>query len=68
MDDLFTAQELASKLRVRLTTVRRWTRERVIPSIRITEKVTRYDYAKVCAALRERGTREAASEVAHGPQ
>lgn len=63
MDDLITAQELASKLRVRLTTIRRWTRDGLIPSIRLSEKVVRYDYAEVHAQIRARGTRPRSGEA-----
>ncbi len=63
MDDLITAQELASKLRLRLSTVRRWTREGNIPSIRLSEKVVRYDYAEVQAQIRARGARLARGEA-----
>ena len=66
MDEFITAEELASKLRIRPATVRRWARERLIPSIRITGKVTRYDYAEVCATLRSRSAREAEREATRG--
>ena len=54
MSELLTADELAKRLRVRPDTVRLWTRERMIPAIRVTAKVIRYDAAEVERALRER--------------
>lgn len=54
MSDLLTADELAKCLRLRPDTIRLWTRERMIPAIRVTAKVIRYDFAEVEQALRER--------------
>jgi excisionase family DNA binding protein len=50
-DALLTAHELASRLRVKAGTVRLWSRQGNIPSIRLTPKTIRYSYAAVCAAL-----------------
>ena len=51
---LLTANELANLLRLRPDTIRLWTREKIIPAIRITGKVIRYDPVEVERALRER--------------
>lgn len=48
---LFTAQECARRLRVSPETVRAWERRGLIPSLRFSPKVIRYDLSKVFAAL-----------------
>ena len=54
MDYLITTAELADRLRISIETVRLWSREGLIPAIRIRSNVVRYDYDDVCAALRGR--------------
>ena len=55
MDEkLLTATELAEHLRVRPDTVRTWSRQRVIPRIKLSRKVIRYELAAVVAALTRR--------------
>lgn len=54
MEQLLTADEVAERLRLRPETVKLWTREGLIPAIRITGKVIRYDFAQVEAALKRR--------------
>ncbi len=49
--ELLTADELADRLQVRPSTVRRWARERRIPTVRLTPKVVRYDLAAVVDAM-----------------
>lgn len=50
---LLTAGELAARLGVAVSTVRRWAREHRIPSLRLSRKVVRYDIRAVeNAALR----------------
>ena len=56
---LLTANELADLLRLRPDTIRLWTRESIIPAIRITGKVIRYDPVEVERALRDRSDRRA---------
>ena len=51
--ELLTADELAGRLKLQPTTVRRWSRLRRIPSIKITRKVVRYDWCAVVAALKD---------------
>lgn len=53
MEDLLTAAELAERLRLRTCTIQAWTREGLIPSIRITGKVIRYDYEDVRRTLKK---------------
>jgi len=55
MCELVTADELAARLRVRPDTVRRWARTKLIPAIRVSAKVMRFDPADVIRALRNRG-------------
>jgi DNA-binding transcriptional MerR regulator len=54
MSELLTAAELATRLRVKPTTIRDWEREGVIPSIRINSKVIRYSAEAVIRALSDR--------------
>ncbi len=49
--ELLTAEELAARLRLRPSTVRRWARRRRIPAIRISPKVVRFDPSTVIDAL-----------------
>ena len=49
--ELLTADELADRLQVRPSTVRRWARERRIPTVRLTPKVVRYELAAVVDAM-----------------
>ena len=54
MSDMVTAEELAKRLSLSAETIRLWAREGIIPAIKITGKVIRYDPADVDRALRER--------------
>ncbi len=54
MNDLLKAEDLAERLQVRPETVKTWTRDNVIPAIRINPRVIRYDYAEVVDALKRR--------------
>ena len=49
--ELLTPDELADRLHVRPSTVRRWAQEGRIPAVRLTPKVVRYDLAAVVAAM-----------------
>ena len=53
MDHLLTAEKLAQHLSIRPDTIRVWTRDGIIPSIRITGKVIRYDLRDVERAIRQ---------------
>lgn len=48
--ELFTAEELANRLRVRPDTVRNWARRGLIPAVRLSPKVIRFDLAAVVEA------------------
>lgn len=52
--EMMTATELAKLLRLQPDTIRVWTREGIIPAIRVTGKVIRFDFAEVERALRMR--------------
>ena len=52
--DLLTADQLADRIAVKPRTVRDWTRAGLIPAVRLTRKVIRYDFDEVVAALEER--------------
>jgi excisionase family DNA binding protein len=49
--ELLTADELAGRLHVRPSTIKRWSREGRIPAVRVTPKVVRYDLAEVVRAI-----------------
>ena len=52
--ELLTADEIAERLGVRPRTVREWSRKKLIPAVRLSRKVIRYDPTAVVAALTER--------------
>lgn len=54
MNELLTRKELATRLRLQPDTIRLWTRDGILPAIRITGKVIRYELAEVEQALRQR--------------
>lgn len=49
--ELLTAEELAKRLRVSPETVKAWTRRGLIPSLRLSPKVIRYNADEVMRAL-----------------
>ena len=49
--DLLTADEVADRLQVRPSTVKRWARQGRIPTVRLTPKVVRYELAAVVEAM-----------------
>lgn len=49
--ELLTTQELVARLRVSPETIRAWARRGLIPTLRISPKVIRYDLAAVLAAI-----------------
>lgn len=59
-EELLTTAQLAKRLNVASSTIRRWVRERIIPEIVVRQNVRRFDLAEVMTALRSRqkeGTR-----------
>lgn len=54
MSDLLTAEELARRLRLRPSTVKRWAQAGIIPVLRLTSRVVRFDPDQVDRVLRER--------------
>jgi DNA-binding transcriptional MerR regulator len=60
--DLLTADELAGRLQVRPSTIRQWARRGLIPTVRISPKVVRYDLASVVVAVTKR---QCAKGVSH---
>jgi len=55
MSDLVTAKTLAEEYGVRRETILRWAREGLIPSLRISRGVTRFDPGEVRRVLTEAG-------------
>ena len=51
MANLFTAEEIAAQIRLSPDTIRSWTRDRIIPAVRINSKIIRYDSDAVIDAL-----------------
>ena len=54
MGDWLTASELADRLHLQPGTIRLWARGGIIPSIKLTGRVIRFDVADVESALRKR--------------
>ena len=52
--EILTTDELADRLAVSPRTVIGWARQRLIPEVRPTPRVRRFDYAEVVAALKDR--------------
>ena len=52
--ELVTAKELGTTLRVKPCTVKQWTKEGIIPAVRINARVIRYSIPMVIAALEAR--------------
>jgi excisionase family DNA binding protein len=50
-DDLLTYEEIAQRARVKVSTVRGWARSGLIPSVRISPKIVRFDWLAVRAAI-----------------
>lgn len=51
MQELLTANELATRLRVSLRTVNHWTQNGRIPCIKLSQKVVRFNWEEVQRAL-----------------
>ena len=57
MGEIVKTKELARRLDVKPATVRRWAQAGLIPVMRVSAKVIRFDVAEVMRALRERATK-----------
>jgi len=55
MPDMLTAEQLAKRLAVKPSTIRKWAREGRIPELTITPKVRRFDAEAVMVELKRRG-------------
>ena len=51
MNDLLTADELAVRLKVKPETIRRWARAGIIPFMKLSAKIIRFDALTVQQAL-----------------
>jgi excisionase family DNA binding protein len=65
MGNLLTAEELGERLRLRPSTIKRWAQEKIIPALRLSGKVVRFDPDAVERALRKRAAQ--ASPESRGP-
>lgn len=61
--NLLTADELGDQLRVRPSTVRRWASDGLIPCLRISGRVVRFELQEVLVALRRLRDRADAHQV-----
>jgi excisionase family DNA binding protein len=50
-DRPLTAKELAERLGEKVFTIQRWSRNKVIPTIKLGHRTVRFDYESVIAAL-----------------
>jgi len=57
--DLLTAEEIAVKLHLRPSTIKRWMQQRKIPCIRLSGTVVRFDWDAVVKALQQRAQAKA---------
>ena len=55
MQDLLKTENLARRLQVQPDTIRRWVRRGLIPVLRVSPKVMRFDLAQVMRALQGHG-------------
>jgi predicted site-specific integrase-resolvase len=63
METLLNSEQLASRLGVKPRTVQQWQQDGLIPAIRLTPKVIRYDLHEVVASLQERQTAKGGHDV-----
>ena len=65
--ELLTAEEVAQRLRIQPETVRTWARQGLIPAIRLSPKVVRYDLAAVVNAMTTRQEEKKAPGILSRP-
>lgn len=67
MTTYMTADDIGKRLAVKGTTIRKWARQGLIPSVRLTGRVLRFDPDAVDEALRERaiGAKGEPSDAVH---
>jgi excisionase family DNA binding protein len=56
--ELLTAAELGDRLAVSARTIREWARSGRIPEVRASQRVRRFDYEAVVAALKSKGPKD----------
>jgi len=56
MSSFLTAEQLAHELSLKPGTIKRWAQEKIIPCLRLSGKVVRFDPDEVEAALRQRAS------------
>lgn len=59
---LLTADELAERLAVSPRTVIEWANAGLIPEVRLSERIRRFDYGEVINAIRQRSSARGAVE------
>ncbi len=52
--EYLTAEEVATRLRIQPDTVRDWVRRGLLPVVRLTPKVVRFEWSAVVQAMTER--------------
>ena len=57
-EEIITVKELAERLQLKPETIRIWARQGLIPSLRPTPKVLRFETRSVLAAIKEISTRK----------
>jgi len=62
MHEILTADEIANRIRVRRSTIVRWVGQGIIPAIRPSPKILRFDPEAVILALKERANEHAAED------
>ena len=61
--ELLTVDQLADRLHVRPRTVQAWSRQKRIPTFKLSAKVVRFDWLAVLAALRNQAQQQEAKHV-----
>lgn len=57
MSSLKTAAEIAALYQVKVSTIKTWARQGIIPVVKPTDRVLRFDLDAVRSAIAERGTK-----------